>query len=338
MGAHKKAPFDLTFLKRQYASCQKKYFANDFYIHSMAWNGTSLIYRLFKYPVWACKFFLKFTFYSKKLEVIHVHFFFPTVILAILYKKLIYKNVKILVNFHGSDIYKYQKPNNLYRHSLKVIDGVIFASESLQNKLVIDFEQPSWVVPIGVDDTFKFFDTPKKYDLAFVGRLDQNKGIKRLVSALEKIESPLQVVVIGNGKFNSWLMENWPSQHELVRFDSLDTKDLAKLYRQSRYLISCSYNESYGLVMAEALSCGTPIIASETDGATTLVNNNVGYLIANTDSYSEQASHFIKEALALPSLEYQKLQYNCLNARHVMTSEQSATQFNAIYKEILNRK
>ncbi|WP_448246082.1 glycosyltransferase family 4 protein [Thalassotalea agariperforans] len=334
MGAHKKAPFDLAFLKRQYQTCQQQFPNTDFELHSMRWNGTSILHKLFKYPVWSVSFFIKYIFKKNKIDIIHVHFFFPTVLLALLYKIFIYKNVKILINFHGSDIYKYQSPISLYWKALQRIDGIVFASEGLKKHLKYDFQKPSWVIPIGVDSAFNYKEKNKIYDLAFVGRLDENKGIKRFIKAISRIKRPLNVVVVGNGILNNWLNEHWPVQHILTRHDRLAAVELAELYQQSKYLVSCSYYESYGLVIAEALSCGTPVIASKTDGSSTLVTSDSGYLVENDEFFSEALNVVITQALTLTEHDYQQLQERCLSLAHVMNSEQAANKYVQVYSEL----
>ena len=46
---------------------------------------------------------------NKTYAVLHVHFFFPTILLAIAYKIFRKPSVKIVATFHGNDIYYYKK-------------------------------------------------------------------------------------------------------------------------------------------------------------------------------------------------------------------------------------
>jgi glycosyltransferase involved in cell wall biosynthesis len=352
MGPQPQAPFDLAFLKRQYQSCRQhqpqEQQKHHYTLHSMTWNGNSLHHRLFKYPRWSYRFIRDYCLGGDKIDLIHIHFFYPTALLAILYKKWVNNNVKLLVNFHGSDIYKYPKPGKLYRWALSQIDGINFASEGLQQRFSLGSDKPQWLIPIGIDSAFITNLTQKQqqkcYDLTFAGRLDHNKGIKRLVNALTTIRQPLHVAVIGNGEHNQWVNDHWPAQHRLTRFNRLDSHDLAKIYGQSRFVINCSYFESYGMVIAEALACGTPVIASVSDGSKKLLNHKNGFIINNPEqsdsqqNFSAAAADTITTALKLTPAQYQQYQHHASHSSPIISATTAAEKFSQIYQQLYEKK
>ena len=61
---------------------------------------------------------------------------------------------------------------------------------------------------------------------------------------------------------------------------SKQKKEIKKLIKQSDFLVLPSFSEGYGLVCAEAMASGTPVIMSKTGCAGELViNNKTGIII-----------------------------------------------------------
>ena len=65
----------------------------------------------------------------------------------------------------------------------------------------------------------------------------------------------------------------------------LDRPDLRELYRRSKLLVLPSLTEGFPLVVLEALSCGTPAIASDVGAVSEVIQNGRnGYCIPKGDS------------------------------------------------------
>ena len=73
---------------------------------------------------------------------------------------------------------------------------------------------------------------------------------------------------------------------EVVRFvPPVNQRELAKWYAAAALVAVPSYNESFGLVAAEAQACGTPVVAAAVGGLTTIVKNErSGLLIDGHDA------------------------------------------------------
>jgi glycosyltransferase involved in cell wall biosynthesis len=76
-----------------------------------------------------------------------------------------------------------------------------------------------------------------------------------------------------------------------VRFTGwVDDAELRELYRSSRALI-CPSVEEFGIVMAEAQACGTPVIAPRAGGAIDIVRDaETGFLLDRIDPRSLAAA------------------------------------------------
>ncbi len=92
------------------------------------------------------------------------------------------------------------------------------------------------------------------------------------------------LVIVGRGPWLDRLRSSAPSN---VRFTGwVDDPTLRELYRSSRALI-CPSVEEFGIVMAEAHACGTPVIAPRAGGARDIVDwPATGVLVDDLDHRS----------------------------------------------------
>lgn len=128
----------------------------------------------------------------------------------------------------------------------------------------------------------------KEYDLLFAGRIIDGKGIFHLLEALKilHLHLPLRVAFAGDGEQKEKLIEAAAKSHlpiELV--GRLDREALILAYRKARVLVvpSSTHTEGNPLVIAEALTCGTPVIASD-QGAMVEAIGNAGATFLRYDA------------------------------------------------------
>lgn len=106
-------------------------------------------------------------------------------------------------------------------------------------------------------------DLPERY-LLFVGRLVEAKGVSDLLAAHAALgpDAP-QLLVAGEGPLRTLLDD--ARNVRLLGFQ--DTARLIELYALAQSLVVPSHDEPWGVVVNEALACGTPVIASSAVGA-----------------------------------------------------------------------
>lgn len=100
--------------------------------------------------------------------------------------------------------------------------------------------------------------------LLFLGRLDPKKGCDLLIEAISRIRPPLDVVIAGPGADEAYRSKLARSAVGLpIRLTGMlhgDVKSGALAAAEA--LILPSHQENFGLVVAEALSFGTPVLLS----------------------------------------------------------------------------
>ena len=340
MGPKASAPFQGQFVKNQVealAELDPSYFY-------MRWHNDSLLNRLLKYPVLWLKFVWQFVFSRQTFDLIHVHYYYPTIWLALTYRWLRHPKVKIVVTCHGSDIYLYQPESALYKFAAKAVNYWIFTSNELKARF---FQQQidSVVLPAGIHPVFASATmksrAEKKFDLLYVGSLDHNKGMDRLLAllpALFKANPEFKVAVIGEGRYRPQLAEAAVQYLGLQLFSPQGTAELQHFYQDSRCFLSLSRNESFGLVMTEAMACYTPVIATATDGSQAQINHGAtGYILSqqNETELQQQLLNSIQLLLTMPEADYQQLQLAGRQNSEQYLVTRVAGQLQRLYRKVL---
>jgi len=303
MGPSEENPNSGRFVVNQFKALKKlsKFEIDYFYLNQDKKTGFN---SLLRYPLFLLSFIKKFIFSTKRVDLIHVHFYFPNILLAICYKLLRNPRVKIVVTFHGSDIYKYHPPGMLYKFATHFVSHFIFVSSSLKKRFFLSYVGE--VLCAGASDLF-YSNSPDyiepEYDCVFVGSLEHNKGVDRLVKFLNN-NKELKVAIVGAGPLLTEL-EGVDNEHVNI-LGLLEPNILKEVYGKSKCLINLSRTESFGLVITEALACGVPAVVTKTDGSNSQIEHGVnGYIIKNGSDYSHnELEQRVYELLSLPKSEY----------------------------------
>ncbi|MBI4426669.1 MAG: glycosyltransferase family 4 protein [Candidatus Kerfeldbacteria bacterium] len=138
---------------------------------------------------------------------------------------------------------------------------------------------PIEIIPNGVD-TERFSPSVKPFPqyrdgvftILFVGRMDPRKGAKYLFSALPYVEQQLptyRVLVVGKGWMKKYYHTFVPLHlRRRVIFAGYATpEELPRYYRSADvYCSPATGNESFGIVLLEAMASGVPVVAADIEG------------------------------------------------------------------------
>ena len=163
------------------------------------------------------------------------------------------------------------------------------------------------VIPNGVDtDLFTPVDKPITSNpyVLYSGRLDARKGVEDFVSCARYVcrEKPeVKFVVAGDGPLST-NMKRWVHTANLAanfRFTGfVNQKTLLQYYREASVYVLPSFYEGMPLTLLEAMSCGTPCIATNVPGSSEVVINNVtGFLVSpgNPSQLAEATLKLLKD-------------------------------------------
>ena len=173
-------------------------------------------------------------------------------------------------------------------------DRVIAISDDAHEQLTTFYRLPTSVVemiPHGVDtDWFYPRDErhpsvdPDKTTLLYVGRLGARKGLDLAIRGLAATgDTQIEFLIAGTGRHERKLraLADDLGVDDRVHFlGYVPDEELPTLYSSADVFVLPSRYEGFGLVLLEAMACGTPVIGTKVGGIPTVVHDGEdGYLV-----------------------------------------------------------
>ena len=217
----------------------------------------------------------------KAYDIIHLHLPDPMANLALFLSDI--QGKLIILHWH-SDIIKQKHLLKLYAPLqswlLQRAHSIIATSPkyALESAFLQPYRDKCVSIPIGIDDIAPSSlestlpqrpaqsKKGEKKIIFALGRLAQNKGFTYLVQSAQYLPDEYEIHIGGDGALQSKL-EALINEHKLshkVKLLGRITRDkLAKHYQQCHIFVLPSIQESYGVVLLEAMSFGKPIISTK---------------------------------------------------------------------------
>lgn len=303
------------FVKNQYEQLQSILKAGEeIELFYMKRTFTSLWGSIKKY---LAAFFRFIPYYFKKYDVIHLHSFYPLIIVTWLYK-VFYPKTKLVVTFHGTDVNQQVNAKNkrFMQFLSKKINFTIPVGKEVAKNVSEKLKLPiGKILPVGVD-SHVFYpekDVIKIYDFLFVGSFIERKGVDFLINSIRKLDPKVRFCVAGSGVFK-------PNFDELINEGySIDLKgeqtheELRHLYNQAKYFILPSRSEGFATVIIEAMYCGTPVITSDIPQFLEQVDNNKnGFTFPLKNP--EKLTDLLGNLISISSSQYEEVSLGAQNS------------------------
>lgn len=159
----------------------------------------------------------------------------------------------------------------------------------------------------------KSFDPP--FTFCFVGRLEDAKGVQRILDAfggLKSMEKVATIYFIGDGE----KMDSYKKQAKLLNLPAhfhgfLERHKVFEIYKKSHFVLLPSDSEGFPKVIAEGMNYGCIPIVSDVSSIGQYVNSDNGYLLDLEEKKSLDKS--LGDALIELPENLEKKSINCHN-------------------------
>ena len=197
----------------------------------------------------------------------------------------------------------------------------------------------TYIVPNGIDD-FWLENTYKKENvitgqtpikLIFAGRIDKNKNVPATQKAMKILDDKgykTSLTVVGK-------IQDKAEYEEIIKdkntkyIPNRKKEELIKIYREHDVFVMPSFTESFGLVYAEAMSQGLPVIYSAGQGFDEqFENGRVGYSV---DAHSPES---VAEGITKVIENYSALKAEVSECARKFQWSEIALEYDEIYKQI----
>lgn len=237
-------------------------------------------------------------------QLVHVHNAYPDGVAAV---RAFGGRLPVVVTTHGSDINHFITNPSLRPLIVKALNrsaAVIAVGTELKRTIrTLGVSAPVTVIPNGLDpDVFHPGDRNEacavlgvpddRPRILFVGYFTAVKGIDNLLKAMPAVlaaHPDVELVLVGarpdgdNTEPSRRLAESLGIAHVMKIVPAVPHETLARWYTASDVLVLPSHREGFGMVAAEALACGRPVVATRSGGPEDIVVDGCGALVPTRD-------------------------------------------------------
>lgn len=190
----------------------------------------------------------------------------------------------------------------------------------------------------------------------WAGRGIPDKGLSVVFQILKKVRRKAKIFPLKKEEHIEWLnkqitdlKQSVVDDNILVEFDK-DRLDLITHYQSSKlFLFPIQWEEPFGLVLIESLSCGTPVVAFARGSVPEIVKDGKTGFIVNPSDSDIQGDWIIKktgidglcEAIekiySMPKKGYQKMRQNCRTlAEKSFSAKRMVSEYLKVYEKIIS--
>lgn len=243
-----------------------------------------------------------------KPDVVHAHWLVPQGMVATL---ALPRSIPLVCTSHGGDVHalKGRLWDGIRNFIVRRSAATIAVSKALSNTIAsaTDANKIVRTIPMGIDTKSRFSPgegiARKHNELLFVGRLVEGKGLHVLLNALPQLVMAVPDImlrVVGSGQeekrlkvLSASLGLDW----HVVFEGAMQNDALPSIYRRATMLIApYTGEEGLGLVTAEALACGCPVIAADLAAIQDIVMDGTSGLLfrkGDKDHMAQQILHLL---------------------------------------------
>lgn len=193
----------------------------------------------------------------------------------------------------------------------------------------------------GVDtDKFKPINNPSRNYIFWAGRLIDKKGPMEAIKISKKLKIPLIMAgTVTEPEYYEEIIKPELNSPLIKSFDEISQEKMINLFQNALLtIVPIKWNEPFGLIPVESMSCGTPVVSYSNGGVKeTILNEKTGYLVDEHNGIDSLADK-VKKIQNFDSSTYQEMSTECRN--HVINNYSNRTMvenYERVYYKVTNQ-
>lgn len=249
--------------------------------------------------------------------------------------------IPILQTLHGSFSERHRSRYDLWQRTAREYGGAFF--NAISNSQKREFEENGFkiedVVYHGIPINKFIPSDGKKEDYLFsIGRISPEKSQHLAIEVAKRTGRPLIIA----GEVHSVNESYWREMIEphidgtQIRFvgPKTDEEKIPLYQNAAAYLFPIQWSEPFGLVMIEAMACGTPVIAYDQGSVPEVIKDReTGFIIPKTNNKETDLEAMVEAVNNIGAINSE----DCRN--HVVENfsiENEARSYLGLYKRLIN--
>ena len=281
-------------------------------------------------------------------SIIHAHTVFSNGYLAYKIKKKY--GIPYVVSVRNTDLYLFFEKMYFMRETgLKILEdasAIVFLSDTYKTELLnkyvsgakkTNIENKCVVIPNGIDNLFfenKSFGKRmgEVVNLLHIGDIDKNKNLIETVMAIKILKEKgynISYTVVGEVKDKR--VEKKIKDGMADIYPKCTIKETIKYYQDAHILVMPSHHETFGIVYAEAMSQGLPVVYTRGQGFDgQYPDGEIGYSV--DDDKPEELAYVIEQIIK----EYENISERCIKNSKSYSWRLLAKRYFEIYERVMN--
>jgi glycosyltransferase involved in cell wall biosynthesis len=272
---------------------------------------------------------------KNNFDILHVNFL-KTFMMTFFADQI---QIPILYTVHR-DFFEFPKIYDVYnRIGFHSNEHFAFVSKNALGKSILKNQCDFVYNGIQASD-YPFYKGQDNDSFIWLSRVDPKKGPKEAMLAAKK--AGVKLIMSGDidrDKYRAYFdSEIAPNIDDSIRFEGPISKD-SKIYlyqHAKAFIFPIQWEEPFGLVVIEAMSCGTPVITFNRGAMSEIVEDGVSGLVVPKEQGVDGLAEAIRKLNSLSKEEYGKMRRNCRErVKNMFTIEKTVENYEALYRKLV---
>lgn len=255
----------------------------------------------------------------------------------------------LITLYHPTPLLYAEKYFSLFKEN----KNVFFVSPTLWQQKRLPFVPYAAVIPHGIDEGQFAFHSRGGKRMMWAGRAIPDKGADAALETAKRIRRGIRLFATPKSEYAQWFRTEVADKIRRIAGTDLtlntNRPDLVGDYQNSKlFLLPIRWEEPFGLVFVEAMSCGTPVVAYARGSAPEIMDDGKTGFLVNPSDDDIRGDWIVKKTgmdglceaaeriYAMPDATYRAMRRNCRKRveRH-FTLQRMADEYIRLYKKII---